>query len=203
MKIKVFIISIVSILLLGTASIVSYHYYLLSQADYLRVRVAGVDLIKLGTVQWLYPPRVENAFDKTYDENGLSVRFPLYEHNVIIDQEIDGNFYATVIGTNEQLRYKGGEDTAYICVSPNMQKAPIEGVDPKKDMANYKYVFYGDGYRGQVDSGALDLFRKDFTVGDAAKLVLFSDQPDSQGEYEMLEVILFTSHPLCLHPSAI
>lgn len=201
MSAKILIISVASILLLGIASIVGYHYYLLSKADYFTARVAGVDLIKLGTVQWLYPPRVESAFYKTYDGNGLSVRMPKYEHNVIIDQEIDGNFIATVIGTNEQRTYKGGEDTAYICVSPNMQKSAVEGVDPKKDMARYKYVFYGDGYRGQVDSGALDLFRKDFTIGDAAKLVLFSDQPDSQGMYEMLEVILFTSHPLCLHPS--
>lgn len=201
MNVKVLIISVLSILLFGIVSIVGYHYYLSFQADYFVVRVAGVDLIKLGTAQWLYPPRVESAFDKTYDGNGLAVRMPKYEHNVIIHQEIDGNFFATDIDTNEQRLYKGGGDTAYICVSPNMQKAPIEGIDPKKDMAKYKYVFFGDGYRGQVDTGALDLFRKDFTAGDAAKLVLFSDQPDADGMYEMLEVILFTSHPLCLHPS--
>lgn len=203
MKIKVFVICIVSILLLGIVSIVGYHYYLVTQAKYLTVRVAGVDLVKLGTAQWLYPARVERAFDKTYDENGLAVRIPKYEHNVIIDQEIDGDFVATMIGTNKQQKYKGGENTAYICVSPNMQKAPIQGVDPRKDMANYKYVFYGDDYRGQIGVDALELFRKDFTVGDPVKLVLLSDRPDAQGAYEMLEVILFTSHPLCLHPGAI
>jgi len=195
---KKFAVILAIVMIVIIVGCIGLHYYLLTQNRYLVFHLGGRQLLKLGTSLSLAPQDIEAGFNRITNAAGTNVRIPKYIHDVLVSREEHGVFYATEIGGSEERRYRWTDSTGYICVAPDMATVAIENpVDPKKDLANYVFVFYGGDFRGNYSRIGLLEARNDLVPGDPAKLYLKTDQPGADGTYELLNVALFTSHETC------
>ena len=173
-------------------------FYLQGKSFLVQIPYFG-SIIRIGKIpQSSYPKSIDASFRKVVVQNTKIWRAPLYEDDMIVDQWDDGKLYAHDVRSGEKKLYVWTDETAYICVDtrrldiitddPNFKKP-----DPKETLANFKFFFWDDGLRGDMDASGFFHFEADVEPDLPAKLILQNRTPDENGGYWLLNIFLFVN----------
>jgi hypothetical protein len=119
--------------------------------------------------------------------------------NILVDRVDEHTIFARDAYSGENYKLYWSSDSGYGCASSPYVETSDGVFDPsRQDLAGIKFFFFGDSWRGILGDQGLEQLRLDLVSGDPAKLYLVSEQKDSQGRLEVLELILFTSYKQCV-----
>ncbi len=152
-----------------------------------------------------YLPEVKAAFKesqkvKAQDGSGDFIyQEPKYERAMKVNQIIGHTVVGKDIETGEPIKYLWTKNSGYSCEKGDFVQIGDQIIDPSLHPERMKYVFFGNTWRGVLGDEGLSWLGQDLNKGDGAKVYLVSEEKDTEGRSEIMNLMLFTSKENCIN----